>query len=167
MIALTVAALAVAAALVQVGPLSLFTVDAIASPLLPIAVVAGWGVARRADETWLALLLAPVVFGAVSQDRVGVFVIALWPTAAFALLARQSDRDPAGYTPRRLVAAAAAAAAGAACYVTLLAVAGGHVASIATQARTILVAIAITAVAATAVAVAVWPWRPRRRGLFE
>lgn len=161
------AVLAVAAALVQVASLSLLAQNPTAAPLLPIAVIAGWGVARRAEETWLALLLVPVVFGAASQDRVGLFVIALWPTALLALLAHRLDRDPSGRSSRRVAGAALAAALGGACYVALLSTGGGHVALIAADARALAVAIAITAVAGAACAAAVWPWRPRPRGLFE
>lgn len=167
MSAVLVAALAVAAALVQIGPLALLTQHAIAAPVLPVAIIAGWGVARRAEETWLALLLVPVVFGAASQDRVGVFVLALWPTAVLALLAHRLDGKPAGRISRRLAGASLAAAAGALCYVAMVSASGGHISLVTAEAFGLALATAVTALAAAACAAAVWPWRPRPRGLFE
>jgi len=164
---LLVAALALAAALAQVGPLSLLAREPMAAPLLPVALVAGWGVGRLPGETWPVLLVAGVVFGAVSEERVGLFVLALAPAAVFTLAARAADRDPRGLLGRRLAGAAAAAAAGALVYGSLLAIAGGHAGAVPDSARALATGAALTALLAAAGALVLWPWRPRPRGLFE
>ncbi len=159
--------LSILAALVQVGPLSLLTLDPLAIPLLPVALVAGWAAVRAPGETAPALLLAPVVMGAVSQAPVGVFVLACWPAAALAAATRRIDRDPVGSSARRMLAAALAGAGGAACYSVLLALAAGRPRALIGDPGGMILAAALTAALATAVALAVWPWRPRPRGLFE
>jgi hypothetical protein len=164
---LLVGAVAVLAALVQIGPLSLFTLHPLAVPLLPVAVIAGWAAVRRPGETWPALLLAPVVMGSVSQVPIGLFVVALWPAAALAALTRRIDRDPVGNAARRLPAAALAAVGAVAWYSALLALAAGRPRTLLVDPLAVSAAALATALIAAAVALAVWPWRPRPRGLFE
>lgn len=162
-----VGAIGVVVALVQIGPLSLFTLDPLALPVLPVALVAGWAAVREPGETWPALLLAPVVMGAVSQERVGVFVLAFWPAAALAVITRRIDRDPVGNAVRRLLAAALAATGGVVSYAALLTLSSGSWRQLTRDVAPLATATILTAALATAVALAVWPWRPRPRGLFE
>lgn len=161
-----VGAIGLLAALLQIGPLSLFTLDPLAVPVLPVALIVGWGTVRDPGETWPALLLAPAVMGMVSQERIGVFVLALWPAAALAGIARRIDRDPAGNPARRLLAASLAAVGGAASYGALLTLASGQWRQLVGDAGPLVTATLLTALLAIAVALAVWPWRPRPRGLF-
>jgi hypothetical protein len=163
---IAIAVIAVVAALVQIGPLSLFTLDPLAVPLLPVALVAGWAAVRRPGETWPALLLAPMVLGSVSQAPVGLFVLAVWPAAALAALMRRIDRDPVGNAGRRLLAAGLAAIGGAAWYGGLLAVAAGRPHALLLDSGGVAAAVIATGMLAMTVALALWPWRPRPRGLF-
>ncbi len=166
MSAVAIAVIAVFAALVQIGPLSLLTLDPLSVPLLPIALIAGWAAVRHPGETWPALLLAPLVMGSVSQAPVGLFILAVWPAAALAALTRRIDRDPVGNSGRRLVAAAIAAVGGAAWYSALLALGAGRPRALLLDPGGVAAAAVVTGVLAMAVALALWPWRPRPRGLF-
>ena len=120
-------------ALFPAGPL------AVATPLLPVVLVAAWGAARDPVETVPAAIIAAVVLGTVSSERVGWFLIALLPTIVAVITVRTGlDWVPAGAGapgidaagdvgpsfPAAALLGAGAAAAGSASYVALLTIAG-------------------------------------------
>ena len=156
------AALAVAASLVQASALSTLFLTPTAAPLLPVAVLAAWGAMRGPDEVWPALLLAPLPLGVVSEERAGWFLLALLPTAALLL-----DPSPPE-TLRKLGRAPLAAALGAVAYLAVLFLAAGEIRDIPNSAGIILGAAAMTAAIACVLALLLWPVRTRRApGLFR
>ena len=159
--AAAVAALAVAAVLLQLGVVPAFFLDARAAPLLPAALIAAWASVRTTGETWPALLIAPAMLGAASEERVGWFLLALLPTAAFTLIANRASGT------RRFAAAPAAAGAGAIAYLVLLTLAAGRPGALAPATAELAAAALWTAAAAAITVAALWPLRSRTRGLFE
>lgn len=154
------------AALAQLGVLPLLFLDPLTQPLLPVALVAGWCLVRGPSEAWPTLLLAPVLLGVLSEERVGWFVLALLPTAVAAVVLLHLGRDTAAHAPRRLASAACVGALGAACHASVLALASGRPLLLLEAAEGLAMAACVTAALSALVAAAVWPTRPRARGLF-
>jgi hypothetical protein len=159
--AAAVAALAAAAALLQLGVVPAFFLDARGAPLLPAALIAAWASVRKTGETWPALLIAPVMLGAASEERVGWFLLALLPTAALTLIAGRTS------AARRFAVAPAAAGAGAVAYLVLLTLAAGRPGALPSATAELAAAALWTAAAAAVATAALWPLRSRKHGLFE
>ncbi|MEE8336611.1 MAG: hypothetical protein V3R95_00985 [Dehalococcoidia bacterium] len=158
--AAVLAMLALAASLLQLGAIPAFFLDGIAAPLLPVALIAAWAMLRGDGDAWPALLVAAVVLGVASQMRVGWFLLALLPTAAFsAAVVRR-------VATRRLAFVPATAAAGALAYLAVLALAAGSPAAVMVP-REMFLAVAWTAAAAAIAGIALWLFHPRPHGLFE
>ena len=79
------ALLGVGAALMQLGATPIWIDQPLAAPVLPLAVIAGWGAARGLGEAVPAAFLAAVVLGVASEERAGWFLLAMLPTAALLL----------------------------------------------------------------------------------
>lgn len=167
---LTLAALAVAAALAQVA----LAPDHRGAPVLPVALVAGWVAHRHAHasvgtrqvvppatEAWPGVLAAALVLGALSSAATGWFLLALLPTPLLASAAGEVLRR------RALLAAALGSVAGAVCYVVIIALASGRPGTLFLEAPTLARGLAWSAVLAMLAALALVPFRPRPRGLFE
>ncbi len=163
------------AALFPAGPL------AVASPLLPVVLVAAWGSARDPVETVPAAVAAAAALGAVSSERVGWFLLALLPTIVAAVTLRASlGRAPGsrpggeldglrdGRVSLLTVAAlgAVSAAVGSAAYVALLTLAAGDVALFPELLRSIAATTVWSAGLAAVLAPLLRPLRRERRGLF-
>lgn len=161
MIAGFVALLGAAAALAQLGAVPALFPGAPAAPLLPVALIAAWSAVRDPREAWPALLVASVLLGAASEERVGWYLIALLPALALAMMASL----PPG--ARRAGLAVGGAAAGAVAYLALLTLAAGRASALGSEAGTLAVAALWTAAATALLAAALWPLRPRTAGLFE
>ena len=163
------------AALFPAGPL------AVASPLLPVVLVAAWGSARDPVETVPAAVAAAAALGAVSSERVGWFLLALLPTIVAAVTLRAGlGRAPGsrpggeldglrdGRVSLLTVAAlgAVSAAVGSAAYVALLTLAAGDVALFPELLRSIAATTVWSAGLAAVLAPLLRPLRRERRGLF-
>jgi len=140
--------------------------DPIATPVVPVALIAAWASMRRVEETWPAILLPAIALGATSEERAGWFLLALLPAPALALLGTRRLRPRVTGIGRRLAVAATVAAAGACAYVVLLSAAGGVLTDLPAHAAALLAAAAGSAFLALLVALALWPLRRRDRGLF-
>lgn len=140
--------------------------DPLAAPVLPVALIAGWAVMRRVEETWPALILPAIVLGATSEERAGWFLIALLPAPVFAIAGVRRLKPRVSGMGRRLLTAAAIGAGGACAYAAVLGLAGGVIADLPRHASALLAAMAMSAVLATLAALAFWPLRRRERGLF-
>ena len=160
MTAVALAALALAAALVQLGVVPAFFLDAAAVPLLPVALIAAWSAVRDPDETWPVLLVAPAALGVASQDRVGAFLLALLPAAALVAVAGRLRGV------RRLAAAPVAGGVGGALYLAVLTAAAGEGGAIFSDAGSYLVAALWTALATALLTLALTPARPREQRAF-
>ena len=156
-----VSALGLAAALLQVGAVPAFFLDGAAAPLLPVALLAAWAAAREPAQTWPVVLVTAATLGAISQERVGWFLIALLPTVAVAALAG------GGGARRSLATAPLTAAAGAALYLLVLALAAGRTSALPDSTGAHLATVLWTAAAAALLALALAPLRPRPHGLFQ
>lgn len=166
MMALPLLVLAIGAAILQVGAVPAAFAQPLAAPVLPVALLAGWAAIRRPREAWLAPLGAAAVLGAVSEGRVGLFLLALLPALALATLARLRERRGEGTAVRRLGLAAAAGAAGTLCYVLFLAVAAGTAAAVTSALPALLGGMAWTGLLAALLAGALWRVRTDSGGLF-
>lgn len=140
--------------------------DPLATPVLPVALIAAWASMRRVEETWPAVLLPAIVLGATSEERAGWFLLALLPAPALALAGSRRLRPRVSGIGRRLTVAATVGAGAACAYVTLLSLAGGVVRDLPAHAPAILAAAAGSALLAALAALALWPLRRRERGLF-
>ena len=148
------------AAFVQVGALPSLFAQPAAAPLLPIALVAAWGLTRDPSEVAPGVVLAAVILGVSSEDRVGWYLLALLPTAA--LLGASRLAANAGLARVPIVAAA-----GTMVYLGTLLLAAGAARTLPALAGTMLASALLTALLALALAGALWPLRPRPAGLFE
>lgn len=163
-------------ALFPAGPIS------VATPLLPVALVAAWGAARDPVEAIPATLVAAAALGAVSSERVGWFILALLPTTAAAVTARALlKRAPwtrsrmtfggahASETtfPDAVLCAAGAATVGAAAYLALLTLAAGRASLLPELLESIAGSAGWSAVLAAVLAPLLRPLRRQRRGLFD
>ncbi len=158
--------LAVVAAVLQVGVLPGAFLEPLASPVLPVALLAGWAATRRPREAWPVPLAAAGVLGALSEARVGVFVLALLPALLVASVLRARERRGEGTAPRRLALAAASGALGALGYVALLAQFEGASSDLLRAAPALVFAAISTALLATMCAAALWRFRTSSGGLF-
>ncbi len=150
------------AALLQLGAAPSLFADPLAAPILPLAVLAGWGAARGLAEAAPAAVIAALVLGVASEERAGWFLLAMLPTAALvtpALALRPS---------RRLLLAPAAAALGVIAYQGLLHLSSGDLALLA-RGEPLLSAALWSAALALVLAAISWALRPRpsSSGLFE
>lgn len=166
MIAVPLLLLAIGAAILQVGAVPAAFNQPLASPVLPVALLAGWAATRHPREAWPVPLAAAVVLGTVSEGRVGVFVLALLPGLALATLARLRERRGEGTASRRLALAAVAGAGGTLGYVVLLAAVAGTASTLPAALPWILAGMAWTAVVATLLAALLWRVRSDSGGLF-
>lgn len=159
--AATLAALALIASLLQLGAIPVLFLGGLAAPLLPVALIVAWTMARGERELWPALLIVAAVLGVASSERIGWFLLALLPAAGLSAVVA------ATVSGRRLAFAPATAALGALAYLAVLAVAGGGLARLPALSGSIAAAGAWTALAAALFALVLWPLQPRPRGLFE
>lgn len=152
----------VALGLVQLGAGPVLFDDPRAVPLIPLAVLAGWSVARGFGEVVPGLLGAALVLGAASEDRAGWFILAMLPAAA--LLAAGDLVPPL----RRLALAPAAAGVGAGAYTVLLYAASGRFDLLGVHNEEAAGLVLWTGGLAVVFALLAWPLRPRepRTGLF-
>ena len=152
----------VALGLVQLGAAPVLFGDPRAAPLIPLAVLAGWSVARGFGEVVPGLLGAALVLGVASDDRAGWFVLAMAPGAA--LLAVADVVRPL----RRLALAPAAASLGAGAYTALLYATSGRFELLSVHSEPAVGLVLWTGALAAGCAVLAWPLRPRepRTGLF-
>ncbi|MEX2445886.1 MAG: hypothetical protein WD734_00990 [Dehalococcoidia bacterium] len=157
--------LATVAAVVQVGVLPAAVGHPLAAPVLPAALIAGWGAARPPREVWPAPVIAAVVLGSVSELRVAAVLLALLPAACLAVAFRTPRRQGSRLL-RPLLLALGGGAAGAICYVALLAVTTGEAWVLAAEVSAIAGAALWTAVIAMTLAALVWPFGRPRTGLF-
>ncbi len=148
------------AAMVQVGALPTLFAQPAAAPLLPIALFAAWGLTRDPSEVAPGIVLAAVIMGVSSEDRIGWFLLALIPTAALLVAARLATNAGLARVP-------AVAAAGTMLYLGTLLLAAGAVRALPAVATAMLTSAGLTALLALALALALWPLRPRPAGLFE
>ena len=161
------AVLSLLTALLQLGAMPTLFLGGVAAPLLPVALIAEWATARGEREAWAAVLIASIVLGVASQERVGWFLLALLPTAALSTLALGifAARSTAA---RRLASAPVVAAGGTLLYLAVLALASGRVAALGQQLSAGIAAAAWTALVASLIALVLWPLQLRTsRGLFE
>lgn len=162
---LVAAFLAVLLALVQASAVPLVFLDPIATPSLPVALIAAWAVAREPREVIPGLMIVAVILGVLSSERVGWFVLALVPAAAAALPLEPLLARPEGAPPRSLVAGGVAAA-GVIAYTALLALAGGVVADVPAAGDALVGAALVTAAIAMPLAAILVRTRAREVGLF-
>ena len=159
------AVIAVLFTLLQASAVPLLFLDPIASPSLPIALIAAWAIARDPREVAPALLLTGIILGVLSAERVGWFVLALVPAAAVALPLEPLLARPEGAPPRWLVAGGVAALS-VVFYTALLAVAGGAAAEVSNAGNALLGAALVTAALAIPMAAILVRTRAREAGLF-
>jgi hypothetical protein len=157
--------LVTAASFAQVSILPLLFLDSWSTPLLPVALVAAWGINRSTDQVWLALLPAALLPGIVSTQRIGWFLVALLPVAlAGAALTRSQANEEHGLL-WRLPATAAVAGLGTLGYLLLLATVGRELTASIEAAPAIATATLGTSALAALLAPLLQP-RKRRQGLF-
>ena len=157
---IVVCVIGVAAAVAQLGVMPTLMREPLAAPALPIAAIAAWGTLRGMPETTPAFLLAAVVLGVASEERVGWFVLALLPTVVFVtVLNGRRGIPPIGL-------AAGGAAFGVVSYQAVLGLADGAPRIVIDEASLIFVAAVATACCSTALAASLWMFRPRPAGLF-
>ena len=147
----------------------------IATPLLPVALIAAWGTARDPIEIVPALFVTATGLGAVSTEQVGWFLIALLPTAVIAITIRalpirtpSRHHQPAHETQLAVVIirAAAAAAVGASAYLSILTIASGEPTLLPTLGTSIGSAAAWSTAFASVTVLLLHLLRPQRHGLF-
>ncbi len=166
MTALALTALAIAAAIVQVSAVPAAFSQPIAAPVLPIALLAGWAAVRQPREVWPVPLAAGIVLGAMSDVRVGMFILALLPALVILTLVRARERRGEGHILRYVAFAAASAAAGGISYVVLLSVVSGTTRALPAATPALVSGVLSTGVLAALLAACLWPLRPRSGGLF-
>ena len=159
-------ALAVALAIVQVGAVPAAFAQPLAAPVLPIALLAGWSAIRRPREAWPVPVAAAIVLGAVSEARVGVFVLALLPALVIVTLVRLRERRGEGTALRRLALAAVAGGVGALCYVAFLSAADRNVVALTHAVPSLFIGMLWTGLLAMIVGAALWRVRTSSGGLF-
>ena len=159
---LLAALLGVGAALLQLGAAPALFEQQLAAPVLPLALIAGWGAVRGLAEVAPAAILAAIVLGVASEERAGWFLLAMLPTAALVV--------PALTLPpsRRLLLAPAAAAAGVLAYQGLLQLSSGVASAPLTEGEALLGGALWSAAAAFVLAALCWALRarPSAGGLF-
>ncbi|MGE3856597.1 MAG: hypothetical protein AB7G21_06550 [Dehalococcoidia bacterium] len=166
MIAFPLLLLAMGAAVLQVGAVPAAFHQPLAAPVLPVALLAGWAAIRRPREAWPVPLGAAIVLGAVSEGRVGLYLLALLPALAIATFVRLRERRGEGTASRRLALAAVGGAAGTLCYVLSIAAAAGTARTLSPALPALLGGMAWTGMLAALLAAALWRVRSDRGGLF-
>lgn len=141
--------------------------EPLAAPVLPAVLVAAWATARRPEETWPAIVLPAIVLGAMSEERMGWFLIALLPAPLIASIAMRRFRPRVTGFKRRAATASCVAAAGAASYGCLLLLGAGMTGELAGAMSTLVASALMSGLLALVATVALWPLRPRQQGLFE
>src|SRR5437868_12808735 len=68
-------------ALVQVAVVPAFVFQPAAAPLLPLALLAGWGALRGVNEVWPSLPVAALTLSLASSEGSGWLLLAVLPTA--------------------------------------------------------------------------------------
>lgn len=153
------------ATLLQLAVTPLLVADPARAPLIPVALLAAWGVNRNPEESWPAVIPAALLPGIISTQRAAWFLLALLPvvvlTAALTRTPPADERHPL----RRLPATAAVAALGALGHVLVLALASGHLIEVASAPGVLATSAIGSALLATALAPILMP-RRERRGLF-
>ena len=151
------------AALLQLGAAPSLFDEPLAAPILPLAVIAGWGAARGLAEAVPAAVVAALMLGVASEARAGWFLLAMLPTAA--LVAPGLSLPPS----RRLLLAPAAAALGTIAYQGLLHLSSGSLAALLAESEPLLRGALWSAAPALVLAAIGWALRPRPSspGLFE
>jgi len=165
-IALALLLLAMAAAVLQVGAVPAAFHQPLAAPVLPVALLAGWAAMRRPREAWPVPLGAAVVLGVLSEERVGLYLLALLPGLGIATFLRLRERRGEGTASRRLALAAVGGAAGMLCYVLALAAAAGTGRMLSPALPALIGGMAWTGMLAALLAAALWRVRSDRGGLF-
>ncbi len=149
--------LGIAAALLQGGPLAALG-DGGAAVALPGAIAAGWAAVRGPREAVATVLVAATVLGALSEARVGLFALALLPSAALGSLAVVGTP---GRRPRT-VRAGIAGLTGAFTYLSILALASRGW----PEGVLILWGLTASVAAAALTCFVLYPTRPHDRRLF-
>ncbi len=148
------------AALLQVGVLPTMFTQPAAAPLLPIALFAAWGLVREPSEVAPSAILAAVLVGVASEDRVGWILLALLPTAALLLGARLAPNSGVARAP-------VVAGIGAVLYLLTLLIGAGAGRTLVAVAPAMLASAVGTAILALVAALLLRPLRARPGGLFE
>lgn len=144
-------------ALVQGGPLAALG-DGGAAVALPAAIAAGWAAVRGPREAVILVFTAAVILGVLSEVRVGLFALALLPSAVAGTLA---GLGTPGYRTR-VVRASASGLAGAVGYVALMAAVAGGLSG----GPPIVWGFAMGTLIAAVTCAALFPSRPHDRRLF-
>ncbi|MEX2375922.1 MAG: hypothetical protein WD942_10130, partial [Dehalococcoidia bacterium] len=141
--------------------------EPLAAPVLPTVLIAAWAVIRGSEETWPAIVLPAVVFGALSDERIGWFLLALLPAPLIASIAAQRFQPRITGFNRRALTGASVAAAGAWLYGLLLLFGAGMASDLPHAATALTASAVLSGLLALVAAACFWPLRPRHRGLFE
>lgn len=157
---LLVALLAAAAAIIEVAVAPLLAPGTSAA-VLPLALIAAWGVVRGADEVMLALPAAAIPLGVMSEERVGWFIVAALPLLVALLLINRGEAFA-----RAAGIAAAVASAGSIVFGLVLLLVGGRVRAVPHEAVPLLLAACAAALLASIAAGVLWRWRTQSRRLF-
>lgn len=141
--------------------------EPLAAPVLPAILVGAWAAVRRPEETWPAILLPAIVLGAMSEQRVGWFLLALLPAPLIASIAVRRFRPRVTGFTRRALVGSAAAAGGAIAYGLVLLISASMAGEIGASLGALLGSAILTGTIALVATCCLWPLRPRQRGLFE
>ena len=153
---LALALLAASAAIIEAS-----IAPGFAPGVLPIALIAAWGVLRGVDEVMLAAPAIAVPLGVMSQERIGWFVIATLPLLLALVVARRSDERM-----RSVVLGAAIAGSGSAAFGLVLLLIAGHPRTLSSEVPTLLATAGATALCAGISVLLLWRWRAHTSGLF-
>lgn len=156
-----VALLAGLATVVQIAIVPSFAPWAAPAAVLPVALIAAWGVLRGAGEVLPALPAVAIPLGVTSEERIGWFVIAALP-----LLVALLYVTPREQRVRSMALAACVAGGGSVAFGLVLLIAGGRLRALPTEAAPILAAGCAAAVIAGIGVLLLWRWRAHAHGLF-
>ncbi|MFA7296531.1 MAG: hypothetical protein WC211_05005 [Dehalococcoidia bacterium] len=134
-----------------------------ASAVLPLALIACWGVLRGVDEVVLAAPTVALALGVTSEERVGWFLLALIPLLiALVLVERGRQRG------RSAAVGAAVAGGGSLAYGIVLLLAAGQPRALPAAAPALLAVSSVTALLSALGVLLLWRWRAQThtRGLF-
>ncbi len=141
--------------------------EPLAAPVLPAILIAAWAAIRRPEETWPAIVLPAIIFGVLSEERVGWFLLALLPTPLIASIAVRRFQPRITGFHRRALTGASVAAASAWLYGLFLLLAADMVGELPHAASNLTASAVLSGLLALIVSACFWPLRPRSRGLFE
>jgi len=155
---LLVALLAGALTLVEVA-----VTPAGGAPVLPLALIACWGVLRGAHEVMPAAAVVAIPLGVTSQERLGWFILALLPLLLALLLVTHGTQRARG-----AAIGAAVAGGGSLAYGVVLLLVAGPARALPGAMPALLAVSSVTALLAGLGVLLLWPWRTRTRvqGLF-